>query len=106
MAARGTESKNVIWDKLIEVFPNSFWEDTGKILRVPLDENGERVEIKVTLTAAKANLGENTVASAFSTPSNNEVSTFMAPPEEGGKDLEMTQEEKDRVSTLLASLGL
>ena len=40
--AKGTESKNAVFAKLQEVFPDSFWEDQGKILRVPLNENGSR----------------------------------------------------------------
>ena len=37
---RGTESKGVIFNKLKEIYPNSFWEDEGKILRVPMNEGG------------------------------------------------------------------
>ena len=101
MAAKGTVSKSVVFDKLKEVFPASFWEDEGKILRIPLDEDGTRVEIKVTLTAAKTNLGDGAVASAFSAPvPNNAAETITTP------DIEPSQEEKDNVAKLLASLGL
>lgn len=101
MAAKGTNSKNIIFAKLQEVFPNSFWEDQGKILRIPLDENGTRVEVKVTLTAAKTNLGGEDPASAFdSTPVvNSNLST-------SNTVLEPTEEEKENVSKLIASLGL
>ena len=101
MAAKGTVSKSVVFDKLKEVFPESFWEDEGKILRIPLDEDGTRVEIKVTLTAAKTNLGDGVVASAFSTPISNNTAEATATP-----DIEPSQEEKDNVAKLLASLGL
>lgn len=75
-----------------------FWEDEGKILRIPLNENGSRVEIKVTLTAAKTNLGGDTPSSAFeATPAVNTTTNTV---------LEPTQEEKDNVSKLIASLGL
>ena len=37
------------------LFPNGFMD--GKTLRIPLKENGEVVEIKITLTAAKDVLG-------------------------------------------------
>ena len=98
--AKGTESKNIIFAKLQEVFPDTFWEDQGKILRIPLDENGVRVEIKVTLTAAKTNLGEekNVI------DSNSEISFST-----GGSEkvtIEPTQEEKATISALIASLGL
>lgn len=103
MAAKGTESKNLIFKKMMEIYPGSFWEDENKILRIPLDENGTRVEIKVTLTAAKNNLGEGgtTPLSAFN---NDSVSNVVSTP--ATEELEPTQEEKDNVSKLLASLGL
>ena len=96
MAARGTESKNKVFNKLQEVFSGCFWEDEGKILRIPLDENGERVEIKVTLTAAKVNLGESTKAE----------SAFTIEAAEPAPEIEVTEEEKDNVEKLLKSLNL
>ena len=104
MAVRGTESKNTVFAKLQEIFPDSFWEDQGKILRIPLDENGTRVEIKVSLTAAKNNLGGDTVPSAFEAgPAlNSTIKTF----ESTQSSIEPTQEEKENVSKLIASLGL
>ena len=104
MAAKGTESKNSIFQKLQEIYPDSFWEDQGKILRIPLDENGSRVEIKVSLTAAKTNLGDETVKSAFEASSPFEKSTSSV--EKAKEMLEPTQEEKDNISKLIASLGL
>lgn len=102
MAAKGTESKNIIFTKLKEIFPESFWEDENKILRVPLDENGSRIEIKVTLTAAKTNLGGDVPSSAFE--ASPVVNTFSK--ESINSNLEPTQEEKDNVAKLIASLGL
>lgn len=99
--AKGTESKKIIFNKLQELFPNSFFEEEDKILRIPLDENGSRVEIKVTLTAAKVNLGDNIVNSAFDnnpTPQNNSTINSTV--------LEPTQEEKENVRMLIESLGL
>ena len=96
MAAKGTESKRVIFDKLKEIYPNSFWEDEGKILRIPMNEGGTPIEIKVTLTAAKNILGSGAVESAFPTASEPVVE----------KPVEMTEEEKENVATLLASLNL
>ena len=96
MAARGTESKSIIFNKLKEVYPNSFWEDENKILRIPMNEGGNPIEIKVTLTAAKNILGSGAVESAFPTASEPVVE----------KPVEMTEEEKENVATLLASLNL
>ena len=102
MAAKGTESKNIIFAKLQEVFPESFWEDQGKILRVPLDENGARVEIKVTLTAAKNNLNGDAVESAFEAAPSSIVAENVSK----NSVLEPTEEEKENVAKLIASLGL
>ena len=96
MAARGTESKSVIFNKLKEIYSNSFWEDENKILRIPMNEGGNPIEIKVTLTAAKNILGSGAVESAFPTASEPVVE----------KPVEMTEEEKENVATLLASLNL
>ena len=96
MAAKGTESKCIIFNKLKEIYPNSFWEDENKILRIPMNEGGNPIEIKVTLTAAKNILGSGAVESAFSTASEPVVE----------KPVEMTEEENENVATLLASLNL
>ena len=104
MAARGTESKNIVFNKLQEVFKDTFWEDEGKILRIPLTEGGERIEIKVSLTAAKTNLGEG-IASAFEvTP----IKSAGIPSTEATEPVntEISQEEKDNIRNLIASLGL
>ena len=96
MAAKGTESKCIIFNKLKEIYPNSFWEDENKILRIPMNEGGNPIEIKVTLTAAKNILGSGAVESAFPTASEPVIE----------KPVEMTEEEKENVATLLASLNL
>ena len=48
--AKGTESKNLIFAELRRVYPDAFWEDEDKILRIPMSEGSGVVEIKVTLT--------------------------------------------------------
>ena len=96
MAAKGTESKGIVFGKLQEVYPNAFWEDEGKILRIPMTEGGNLVEIKVTLTAAKNLLGGTEMPSAFE----------AAPAPAQIPQVQMTEEEKDNVAKLLASLNM
>ena len=105
--ARGTESKNQIFKKLREVYPDSFWEDEGKILRVPMLENGDRIEVKIQLTAAKTNL-QNETPSAFADPGSSviDLGKEMNEPGSAKKVTEVSDEEKANVSKLLASLGL
>lgn len=99
--ARGTESKEAIFKKLQEVYKDAFWESEGKILRIPLTENGTRVEVKVTLTAAKANLGGDEVASAFGDAA---VTPVNVP--DTAAALEPSDEEKENINKLLQSLGM
>lgn len=105
--ARGTQSKTAIFNKLMEVYPDAFFEDEGKILRIPVNEDGELVEIKVTLTAAKNNLNKSNIQlSAFDNSPPELAPDFMPAPAAENQDLAPSQEEKDNVSKLLASLGL
>lgn len=59
MAVRGAEAKQKIISQIIENFPGAFTCNEGKELRIPIAENGERVEIKVALTCAKENIGDD-----------------------------------------------
>lgn len=52
--AKGASSKVTIEEKLLSTFENSF--RYGKEIRIPLMEDGEEVQIKVTLTCAKVNV--------------------------------------------------
>ena len=77
MAARGAEAKLEITKKLLEVFPNSFMYNEGKEIRIPVVENGEVIQIKVTLTAAKTNVdigGDTAVPGSATAPVKATVS--------------------------------
>lgn len=54
MAVKGIQAKADITKKILETFDGSFMND--KEIRIPVMENGEEVQIKVTLTAAKVNI--------------------------------------------------
>lgn len=51
MALKGTESKQKVIKVLTEVFKGSFIND--KTLIIPFEENGEKIQLKVSLTACK-----------------------------------------------------
>ena len=96
MAARGAWSKEQVWNKILETFPSSFVNE--KEIRIPMIENGDRIEIKVTLTAAKTNVGGDTANEA----TQGTEATVSAPTEV----LAPSEEEKAQVNNLLAKLGL
>ena len=87
--AKGTEEKEIIKEKILEVFQNSFCYD--KEIRIPIND----VQIKCVLTCAKVNVenGKNTVmSSTVSVPSSTAS--------------ELTEQEKKETADLLASLNL
>ncbi len=91
MAARGQAAKGEVMKKLQEVFPNSFIVD--KVLRIPMVEDGQTVEIKVALTAAKDVIGGTPVPVETAATVGREVSG--AP----------TAEERARVESMIRALG-
>lgn len=94
--ARGAEAKQIITDKILQTFEGSFIY--GKEIRVPLQENGERVEIKVTLTCAKENVGGN---SAFAEPQSE-----TSQPAQASVPAAPTEQEKANIADLMSRLGL
>lgn len=96
MAVRGSWSKGIVKEKILETFKDSF--ENGSEIRIPLYENGDRIEIKVTLTAAKTNVGGDAANEATQgTEATASAPTEVLPPSE---------EEKAQVNNLLAKLGL
>ena len=104
MALKGTILKKEITDKILETFPGSFLYNDGKEIRIPGMEEGQLIQVKVALTCAKTNVeqnGENAipgeVVSTSQTQSIDNISQVRVEP---------SQEEKDNVKKLMASLGL
>ena len=104
--ARGAEAKKQVIDKLLSTFEGSFLYNDCKEVRVPVMENGELIQIKVTLTAAKENVnvgddnlipGSDTVVQVVDTPTFSKEET---------KSVEPTKAEQDNVNDLLRALGL
>ena len=94
MAVKGKIAKEEITNKILEVFEGAFIN--GKELRIPYNENGENIEIKVALTCAKENV-------AGGTPRESNDEPFVDLPWTGNA-AEPTEEEKQRISDLLAML--
>ena len=89
--ARGSLSKDNITKALLQIFSGSFVDTDGKTIRIPTKCEGELIEIKVALTAAKDIVG--------GAPDIPEVTTTP-------QNTELTKEEIDEVRELLASLNL
>ncbi len=90
--ARGSQSKETITKKILETFEGSFIND--KEIRIPIEENGEVIEIKCVLTAAKVNVG-NAGTQVISNIEPKEPASGM-----------ITEDEKKEVTDLISKLGL
>lgn len=99
MAIRGAVAKQEVIDKILEVFPNAFVHD--KTIRIPTIEDGQEIQIKLTLTAAKDLVVPNAdkaIPAAASTP-KQPASTISA------EAIQPTSEEKANVERFLKAIG-
>ena len=96
--ARGSESKQKVINKILETFEGSFLYGS-KELRIPMEEDGQTVEIKVALTCAKTNVGGDGVF----VDNQGQASAF---PDATPASTEPTAEEKENISKLMDRLGL
>ena len=105
MAAKGQAAKQQVAATILEAFgENAFTYD--KEIRVNMVENGEPVQIKITLTAAKALVdagGDSALPGAGASVAAS-GDGFPAPTEK--KTIQATESEKQAVADLMASLGL
>ena len=101
--ARGAEFKKEITKKILEFFPNSFLYNDGKEIRICGQEDGNEIQVKVTLTAAKENVysGQDNATPGVSAQENiiNNQSIEH-------NIVEPTQEEKNNVRKLMETFGL
>lgn len=102
--ARGALAKEQIFKKLLNTFDGSFMYNSGKELRIPWDEEGNMVQIKVTLTCAKDVVSAEGEVQKLAAVAKEE-DDFMNFPEPH-KPVEPSEEEKKNVEDLLRSLGL
>lgn len=93
--AKGAESKAKLIEKLKEIYPDAF--EYGKEFRIPFEEDGQRVEIKVALTCAKSNVGGEGASEVSGVESNTPVDVVAAAP---------TEQEKENIAKLMDRLGL
>lgn len=105
MAARGSVLKQEVATKILAAFPGSFLYNDGKEIRINGVEDGQNLQIKVTLTCAKVAVegGEDTVLpgeNAKTTSPAQAITTSEKVPQEP------TNEEKERLKTLLNQLGM
>ena len=102
MASRGAEEKQIVIDKIKEVFPEAFEYD--KTIRIPIGD----IQIKVALTAAKDNVEPGGDAAIPGVKATKITIAEGAEPvfEDVSATIEPSVEELNAVSNLMTSLGL
>ena len=101
--ARGAEAKSFVAKKILETFAGSFLNNDGKEIRIPCQEAGETVQIKVALTCAKENVEMGADAAM---PGDFPAPKMTAPTPVREAPVQPSEEEKQNVANLLKSLGL
>ena len=100
--AKGAEEKQMVIDKIKEVFPEAFEYD--KVIRIPIGD----VQIKIALTCAKDNVepgGDTAVPGVKATKAT--IAKGAEPVfEDVSAAIEPSAEELNAVSNLMTSLGL
>ena len=96
MAVKGSAAKAEITNRILNTFNGSFLYNDGKEIRVPIVENGETIQIKITLTCAKVAVEAGSDVAIPATAKENKTDPIS----------EMTNDEKNEVSDLIHSLGL
>ena len=110
MAVKGQQAKETLTQELLSYFGERAFK-YDKEIRVECIENGERVQIKVALTAAKVAVekdGDVAIPGAAATAglSVNEATPVEGATQSAGAPIQPTAEEKKNISELLAKLGL
>ena len=100
--AKGAEEKQMVIDKIKEVFPEAFEYD--KVIRIPIGD----VQIKIALTCAKDNVEPGGDAAVPGAKATKVAITEGAEPvfEDVSATVEPSEEELNAVSNLMTSLGL
>ena len=100
--ARGAEEKQMVIDKIKEVFPEAFEYD--KTIRIPVGD----IQIKVALTAAKDNVEPGGDAAVPGVKATKVAITEGAEPvfEDVSATVEPSAEELNAVSNLMTQFGL
>ncbi len=102
MAAKGTIAKENAITKIKEIFGNDYVGVVDKKVYVWSYENGERVQIAISMTCPKVPIDNPEQEETYYSSSN--VLDFEAPVPV--QKTEITQEEKNNIAALMERLGL
>lgn len=111
--AKGQAAKQEAFAKMLEMFPDSFLYNDNKELRINTSEDGDAIQLKVVITCAKTPVsdGEDNAIPGASFPepkatSKTKVTGLNANGVAEQVTVEATEDEKQKITNLMAELGI
>lgn len=111
--AKGQAAKQEAFAKMLEMFPDSFLYNDNKELRINTTEDGNDIQLKVVITCAKTPVSEgeeNAIpGSSFPEPKATTKTKVVGLSADGAvteQVVEATEDEKQKISNLMAELGI
>ena len=109
MAAKGTVAKQQVINKIQKTFGSDFIGEVDKKIYVWAQENGEKVQIAISLTCPKAPVAVANVPTVIPVDESNEwnfeeMSITTTPPPK--KPVVFSAEEEKNIEDLIKKLGL
>ena len=111
--AKGQAAKQEAFAKMLEMFPDSFLYNDNKELRINTTEDGNDIQLKVVITCAKTPVSEgeeNAIPGAsFPEPKSTTKTKVVGLSADGAvteQVVEATADEKQKISNLMAELGI
>ena len=94
--AKGSESKELFYKKILETFDGAFLYNGNKEIRIPMIEDGNLIQLKVSVVCAKENVNVGNAGT--------QVTSSIEPKEPASGMI--TEDEKKEVTDLISKLGL
>ena len=101
--AKGQQSKELFYNKILEIFNEAFIYNGGKEIRIPFKEDGKDIQLKIVTTCAKDNVepgGDNILPGTKVTIKEGEEPVFEK------VKIEVSDEEKKNLADLMSALNL
>lgn len=102
--ARGSQAKNKIAEKIKNLYGADYVGESGGKYYVWENDDGQKIQIAISLTCPKNPIGAVDMSSAFGDGIDFEAESVLAPTK--FEPAEITEQEKDNLKALMDRLGL
>lgn len=106
MAVKGALAKEAVTKKIAEAFGSDYIGESDKKLYVWGDENGEKIQIAISMTCPKVLFSGDSDQTGFNSSASNGEMNFDTITDDIPKKVEISVDEKKNIENLMAKLGL